>query len=201
MRSSSSVGVERAARVATELFSPPVLALLMPFVIAVQVSDPPLAGLGWGALCVLFAAATPYAALRILMRAGRVSGGHHVPERRQRTLPLLIALVSLIVGNVVLALLGAPRPVLVFSLVTIVLLLLMAVINLGWKISGHAAVVAVSGAILVIVSGPWTLLASVPIALWTGWSRLRLSAHTPAQVVAGFALGVVVTVMVQLFLG
>lgn len=193
--------MHRVARVVTELFSPPVLALVMPFVIAVQVTDPPLAGFGWGALCVLFCCVIPYAALRILMRLGRVTGSHHVPDRRQRTLPMLIALVSLIVGNVVLALLGAPTAVIVFSLVTIVALALIGVINLAWKISGHASIVAISAAILLIVSGPWTLWFSVPIAVATGWSRLRLSAHTPAQVLAGFALGSAVTALVWSALG
>lgn len=192
---------DRIARVIMEAFSPPVLALVMPFVIAVQVTDPPLAGLGWGALSVLFGCAIPYLALRILMRTGRVTGSHHVPDRRQRTLPMAIALVSLLVGNVVLALLGAPWPVIVFSVITIVVLALIGLINLRWKISGHASVVAISAAILLIVSGPWTLWLSIPVALLTGWSRLRLSAHTPAQVLAGFALGSAVTALVWSVLG
>jgi membrane-associated phospholipid phosphatase len=192
---------DRVARLITELFSPPVLALVMPFVIGAQVTDPPLAGLGWGAVCVLFCCVIPYAALRILMRVGRVTGSHHVPDRRQRTLPMLIALVSLVVGNVVLVLLGAPTEVIVFSLVTIVALALIGVVNLAWKISGHASIVAISAAILLIVSGPWSLWLSIPVAIATGWSRIRLSAHTPAQVVAGFALGSAVTAGVWGVLG
>ncbi|WP_236553644.1 phosphatase PAP2 family protein [Rathayibacter sp. VKM Ac-2803] len=44
---------------------------------------------------------------------------------------------------------------------------------------------------VLIAYGPWSLLVTVPIALWTGWSRVRLGAHTPAQVIAGGLVGAV----------
>ncbi|MWV50829.1 phosphatase PAP2 family protein [Rathayibacter sp. VKM Ac-2803] len=63
--------------------------------------------------------------------------------------------------------------------------------HLAWKLSGHAAVVATCAVVVLIAYGPWSLLVTVPIALWTGWSRVRLGAHTPAQVIAGGLVGAV----------
>jgi len=68
----------------------------------------------------------------------------------------------------------------------------MMLINLKWKISIHA-----SG-----ITGPATFLfysfgmIAIPfflLVLPVGWARLRLNAHTPAQVLAGATLTVAIT--------
>jgi membrane-associated phospholipid phosphatase len=60
-----------------------------------------------------------------------------------------------------------------------------------WKISIHIAAVADAVVILVIVLGlPLTALASL-VAL-TAWARVTLRDHTPAQIIAGGALGAIV---------
>lgn len=60
-----------------------------------------------------------------------------------------------------------------------------------WKISIHTGVIGVAtGLCLVthpIVAGALTLAAAL-----TGWSRVTLNDHTPAQVIGGFLVGVAV---------
>lgn len=182
-------GSSAAARVATEAFSPAVLAVVVPVLVGARVTDPPLLGMAWGALAALFIGVLPYLAIRILMRSGRIHGDHHVPDRRERALPIGLALVSIVVGLVLLAALGAPAAVTTFGVVTVAVVAAVGVVNLVWKLSGHAAVVATCAVVVLIAYGPLSLAVTVPIVLWVLWSRVRLGAHTPAQVIAGAAAG------------
>ncbi|PPI25461.1 phosphatase PAP2 family protein [Rathayibacter sp. AY1B5] len=194
-------GGSAAARLATEVFSPAVLAVLVPVVVGARVADPPLLGVAWGALAALFVGVVPYLVIRLLMRTGRIHGDHHVPDRRERALPIALALVSIAVGLVLLAVLGAPAAVTTFGVVTVAVVLAVGVVNLVWKLSGHAAVVATCAVVVLIAYGPISLLVSVPIVLWVLWSRVRLGAHTPAQVVAGAVVGTVLASAVWSLLG
>ncbi|PPH61970.1 phosphoesterase PA-phosphatase, partial [Rathayibacter rathayi] len=183
------VGGTASARFATEAFSPAVLAVIVPVLVGARVADPPLLGIAWGALAALFVGAVPYLIIRLLLRSGRIHGDHHIPDRRERALPIGLALVSIVVGLVLLALLGAPAAVTTFGVVTVAVVLAVGLVTLVWKLSGHAAVVATCAVVVLIGYGPLSLLISVPIVLWVLWSRVRLGAHTPAQVLAGAAVG------------
>ncbi|AJM77211.1 hypothetical protein [Rathayibacter toxicus] len=181
------------ARSATEVFSPAVLAVVVPVLVGAQATEPVLSGIAWGALSALFGGVVPYLSVRVLMRAGRIHGGHHVPDRRERALPIGLSLASILVGLVLLVVLGAPRALVLFGVVTVVVIVVVGAVNLVWKLSAHAAVVASCAVVVLIVYGPWSLLISTPIVLVTLWSRVRLRAHTPAQVVAGAVVGVGLT--------
>lgn len=189
------------ARVATEAFSPAVLATVVPVLVGARVAEPPLLGVAWGALAAVFVGVLPYLVIRVLLRTGRIRGDHHVPERRERALPIGLALVSIVIGLVVLAALGAPRAVVVFGAVTVAVVVAVGVANLLWKLSGHAAVSATCVVVVLVAYGPWSLALSVPILLWTLWSRVRLGAHTPAQVIAGAAVGAGLAAAVWSLLG
>jgi membrane-associated phospholipid phosphatase len=65
------------------------------------------------------------------------------------------------------------------------------VITLWWKISVHAAIAAGAATVLTLVFGT-ALLAAWPLVALICWSRVQVGDHTPAQVLAGVALGVVV---------
>jgi membrane-associated phospholipid phosphatase len=67
-------------------------------------------------------------------------------------------------------------------------LVVFTVVTLWWKMSIHAGVAGGTALVLVAVYGPVTLIAA-PFALLSCWARVRLSAHTPAQVVAGALVG------------
>ncbi|MBI5226561.1 phosphatase PAP2 family protein [Candidatus Micrarchaeota archaeon] len=59
--------------------------------------------------------------------------------------------------------------------------------------SGHAAL---SGLLLIAGMGsPWTLLFA-PLGLLIGYSRVFLGVHTPEQVLAGFALSLVIYLLI-----
>ncbi|GIG59878.1 hypothetical protein Lfu02_42500 [Longispora fulva] len=186
----------RPARVITEVFAPAVLAAAMPVVVGLHAGPTWLAGLGWGLLTVVFSAVVPYAVIRIFMRLGRIEGDHHIGDRRQRTVPLLFAMLSVLLGVLALHFLGAPREDVAIGAVMLAVLLVTGVVNaLWWKLSAHTAVAAGSVAVLVLLFGA-ALLVAVPVVAAVAWSRVRLRDHTTAQVLAGIGLGAVVATAV-----
>ncbi|MGW0436618.1 phosphatase PAP2 family protein [Micromonospora sp. NPDC003197] len=180
----------RIASVITEAFAPAVLAGLLPLVIALHASTNLLAGLGWAALAVFFSAVIPYGIIWLGVRRGQLTD-HHIGVREQRRKPLLLGLVSVLVGLALLLVLGAPRPLIAMIVVIFGVVLILAVVNMFWKLSGHTAVASGSATVLVIAFGP-ALLAAFVIVVAVGWSRVQLRAHTPTQVVTGFIAGILI---------
>lgn len=183
------------ARLVTTATSPTLLmAVLSPLVGGLAVGT--VAGVLWGLLGVVFIAAIPAG----IVHAGVVTGrytDHHLSRREQRAVPLTLAAISVVVGVVLLVVLDAPRVIVALQVAVLVVLLSATAITLAWKISFHVAVVAASAMALTLAGGGWWVASwlAVPAA---GWARLRLSAHTPAQVVAGGVLGGALTLVVLL---
>ena len=59
----------------------------------------------------------------------------------------------------------------------------------------HAAIAAGAATVLLLVFGP-ALLVVWPLVALIAWSRVQVGDHTPAQVLAGVALGIVVNATV-----
>lgn len=192
-RTSDSEGIglrRRLARVFTELLAPSVVGVICPVAVGALSDSNPWRGAGLGLLGAVFAIGLPYAYIAWLIRTGGATD-RHVSRREDRPKVLVAVLLCLAVGISVLLLLGAP-PLLVWLLAGEVLLVLAClVISRFWKISMHSAVAAGTVAALVVVLGPWALLAGAAVVL-VSWGRVVLRDHTPAQVVAGAALGAVV---------
>jgi hypothetical protein len=189
---SPSVGVAtRVARALTEVFAPAVLAAALPIVIGVHAGRTAPTGLAWGLLASVFSAIIPYAMVWYGVRRGRLSD-RHIGVREQRTRPLVLGLVSVLVGLALLGLFGAPRELVALVVALFVGGLAATVINHFWKLSVHASVAAGSMMVLVLAFGP-DLLATVIVVAAVGWSRVRLRDHTTWQVVAGTVIGAVVT--------
>ena len=172
------------------------LAVLYPVVGALAVG---WAGVGWAVLGMLFTVVVPAAIVDRGVRTGRYTD-HHLREREQRAVPLTLAALSVAAGVVVLVLAGAPRSIAALQVAVLVTIAVATGITLVWKVSFHVAVVAAAAAVLTLLGGGWWGLVwlGVPVV---GWSRLRLRAHTPAQVVAGAALGAATTTTVLLLAG
>lgn len=179
----------RTAAWLTEVFQPPVVVTLV--LLISPVIEPGFPGtIGYGALAALFVCVLPLLLLLLLVRFGKVTD-HHVSNRRQRAPVLLMALGSVTAGLVVLAATQAPRSVVVTVLAIVAGIVVLAAVSPFWKISGHAAAIASSAVISVLMLGPaWLPLVLLIPAV--GWSRVVLRAHTLAQVVAGSLFGAVV---------
>jgi hypothetical protein len=181
---------DRIARVVSEVFAPAVLVAALLVVVGWEAGGRAGVSRWWGLPGAVFAAAIPLAYVLRGVRQGRFAD-HHIPERAHRRVPLLFGIGSVAAGLAVLIALGAPRDVIALLAAGGVGLVVFTVVTLRWKMSIHAGVAGGTAAVLIAVYGPWALPA-VPLALASCWARVRLSAHTLAQVVAGALVGAVI---------
>lgn len=185
---------DRAARIASEIFAPAVLVAGLMLLVGWHAGAAPGVSRWWGLPGALFAAGIPLAYVLRGVRTGRLTD-HHIPEREHRRVPLLFGIASVTVGLVALIVLGAPREVLALLAAGGTGLLVFTAVTHWWKMSIHAGVAAGTAATLTALYGPAGLL-SLPLVLLACWARIRLSAHTPAQVVAGALVGAVIAATV-----
>jgi membrane-associated phospholipid phosphatase len=173
----------RLARIVTEVFAPAVLAAALLLLVGWQAGG----SRWWGVPAGLFAVGIPMAYVVRGVRRGRL-GDHHIPDRRHRRGPLLFGALSSLIGTAALAVLGAPRDLVALLAAGLTGLLVFAAVTVFWKMSFHTGVAAGTVAVLIAVYGPWAWLAA-PLIPLIAWSRLRLSAHTKPQVIAGALVG------------
>ncbi|MCX4387508.1 phosphatase PAP2 family protein [Micromonospora peucetia] len=184
----------RLARFVTELTAPAVLVSALTVAVGWHSARGGAHGLAWGLLATLFVSGIPFAYILGGVRRGRLTD-HHVGVREQRRVPLLFGLCSVAAGLALLAVLGAPRPVLALAAAGLVGLVVAVAVSHWWKMSIHSAVAAGTVVVLVFTFGAG-LLATAPLLALVGWSRVRLRDHTVPQVVAGLALGALVAALV-----
>ncbi len=183
----------RVAWIVSELLAPIVVIPLVTVIVSVHVATSLLAGLGYAAVAVLFAAGLPYVVLLIGVRRGRFED-RQVRERAQRPALLAFTLASVAVGLVVLRLLDAPRNLFALMAGMVAGMAITLLVSTFWKISIHASCVAgvITSLALLVDARAWWL---TPLVLVTAWSRMLLRHHSLAQVAAGTLVGSVVAVM------
>ncbi|MFI5932890.1 phosphoesterase PA-phosphatase [Actinoplanes sp. NPDC051494] len=182
--------MNRLARITTEVLAPAVLVAALMLVVGWHAGDTPGVSRWWGLPGAVFAAGIPLAYILRGVRKGSFTS-IHIPEREHRRVPLLFGVASVLVGLTALILLGAPRDVLALLGAGGTGLVIYAVVTHWWKMSIHAGVAAGTAATLTALYGPIMLL-TVPLVLLAGWARVRLSAHTTAQVVVGALVGALI---------
>jgi membrane-associated phospholipid phosphatase len=180
-----------------EVFAPAQVVAVLLVAISIHTA-PPGDALRWALISIVFASLLPMAYVVAQVRRRRLTD-HHVSIRRQRRLPMLVAIASTVIGVALLFALGAPRPLVALAAAGVAGLVVTFLVTLAWKISMHVAVLAGAVTIVVIVFGPqWLPLAAV-VAL-VAWARVAGGDHTPAQVAAGALIGCLVAATVFLLL-
>jgi hypothetical protein len=180
----------RLARLVTEALAPaPVIAALL-LAVAWHSAATPGEALKWALIAAAFCSLLPMLYILRGVRRGRLTD-HHVRLRRQRRGPLLVAVGSVLIGLTLLVVAGAPRDVVALVGAGAVGLFVVVAITLVWKISVHVAVAAGGVVVLALVYGS-ALLALAPLVALCAWTRVAVRDHTPAQVVAGAAVGALV---------
>lgn len=148
-----------------------------------------LAGVGWGLMAAGFCGVVPILWIKWGQRRG-YWGDRHVRRRQDRLIVIPGILVSVAACITLMVTLGAPREMTALIVAMLATLFAILAITTAWKISVHTAVSAGALVMLALAYGPWVLTAAPLVAL-VGWSRVVLRDHTPAQVLAGAALGAV----------
>ncbi|MEU5562989.1 phosphatase PAP2 family protein [Micromonospora musae] len=177
----------RLARLVTELTAPAVLVPVLMIAVGWHSAQGGVAGLGWALLAVVFVIGIPFAYIVGGVRRGRLTD-HHVGQREQRRVPLLVGLCSVVVGLILLIALGGPRPVVALAAAGAIGLVVAVTVSHWWKMSIHSAVATGTVVILALTFGA-RLLLTAPLLALVGWSRVRLRDHTVSQVVVGGLVG------------
>jgi hypothetical protein len=182
--------IDRIAVVVSEVLAPAVLVAVLLLTVGWHAGETPGVSRWWGLPGALFAAVIPLGYVLHGVRKGRLTN-HHIPERAARRIPLLFGTASLVAGLLLLLALGAPREVLALLTTGGVGLAIFALVTHWWKMSIHAGVASGTVAALTVIYGAVALL-GVPLVLLGCWARVRLTAHTPAQVVVGAMVGALI---------
>jgi membrane-associated phospholipid phosphatase len=182
----------RPARMVTDLLEPKNWIIAVAVLIGWAADQ--ASGIGWALIAILFAAILPVAFIKRGMKRGRWAD-RHVGARQHRLIVMCFITASVGTGLALLQTLGGPAPVTALVVAMLATLAALMVITTKWKISVHSAVSSGAVAMLALAYGPW-MLAAYALVVLVGWSRIALRDHTPAQVVAGAALGAAVAAAV-----
>jgi membrane-associated phospholipid phosphatase len=180
----------RVARLVGELLSPPPVLAVLAVVVAWNSSPTPAMAILWGGIAAVSASVLPYALILRGVRRGRLTD-RNISLREQRIRFAAVAIASILTGLAVLATFDAPAEMVALLASIAVGVACGWVITLWWKISVHAAIAAGAATVLLLVFGT-ALLVVWPLVAVIAWSRVQVGDHTPAQVLAGAALGIVV---------
>lgn len=190
-------GPIRAARLFSNIVSPPVMFALMGYLLAfASLSFWP--ALVWGTVYGLFISLAPILFVLWSLNSGRVAE-LHMSDTRERQIPYLVAVGCAAALYAVLVLFDGPELLRCLAVFNMVTLALLALINLRWLISFHATAVAAAWAIVGFVFGWTASLLIIPLVTLVIVVRLYLKRHTVAQVIAGLALGVGMVLLLTQF--
>ncbi|RSM79489.1 hypothetical protein DMH04_31400 [Kibdelosporangium aridum] len=181
----------RLAKIVTEVLSPATIVVLLPFAVAWNATGHKvLATILWSLVVAVFYSVLPMAFIIRGARRGKWDG-HWVRERERRFLPLMMCLVSALVGLVILLVWDAPRDVLALAWSMVTVLVVCVIITKWWKVSLHATVAGGAVATVILIYG-WIMAVLIPLVALVAWARVKVHDHTAAQVVVGSILGPVV---------
>ena len=140
--------------------------------------------------CMIFGAVIPVFTSLVLIK--KMGIDLDITDRTKRTLPLILAIISYIIGFLILYFIKAPPVVTVLMLCYFTNTLIILFINFKWKISIHAMGIAGPTVALTYVFGFYGVFFGFLILL-VMWSRVTLQKHTISQVLAGAFLGILLT--------
>lgn len=181
-------GLVKTARLFSNLVSPPVMFAILGLAISLK-TLPFWPGFAWAALYGLLVSLGPILVVLYLLKIGYIKE-LHMSNTSERHLPYGTAVAFALLAFGIVNWFNGPdllRCLLIFNIIELVAL---GIINIWWLISIHATGVIATWLIVGLVWGWTASLIVVPFVILVSWMRLYLKRHTPAQVLAGFALGI-----------
>lgn len=181
------------ARMVSDILSPPVIWGTLALPIAFKDADSQGQAIGWASVYIFLVCVLPIVYIAAMVKLNKITD-IHLKVRKQRLIPFMISIFTTTVAGIALDLMGAPiMPIL--ALFTGVQLVVMLLITLVWQISMHT--VSISGATIAmwVFFGVIPALATLPLIVLVGTARLKLDRHTPAQVIVGTLVGIIVPLL------
>jgi len=133
----------------------------------------------------------------------RLIRNEQMDERRQRLAPLIITVFLFYLAYYLLARLNIPQIIKVFMLSATITVALTFLVTTFWKISAHmTGVGGISGVLMAIalrnnIDLQNFLIISFLVSGFLAYARLKLNAHSPEQVYAGYGMGFVTMMTVM----
>jgi membrane-associated phospholipid phosphatase len=155
-------------------------------------------GLVFLVTCIL-----PTAFIIVMIKTGLVST-RYLSKREDRNLPYITSIICFYLAFYMLKQLQISPVYFYFMIGATFLNILVMAVNFFWKISSHMASVGALAGMTIGLSfflGTFyfgLIALTLIMAGLTGFARLRLQAHTPAQIYSGFLLGFL-TIMALFF--
>jgi hypothetical protein len=146
-------------------------------------------GLVFFTTCIL-----PTLFIIVMIKSGMVTTTY-LSKREDRTMPYIVSIIFFYLTYYVLKRLQISPVYYYFMIGATLLNIIVMGINFYWKISSHMASIGALAGMMVGLSyflGTFyffLIALSILMAGFTGFARLKLQAHTPAQIYTGFALG------------
>jgi hypothetical protein len=173
--------------VVSEVFAPYVSVAVVLWILAFATQSSAGSALLLALTSSIFVVLIPMGYVAHRVAVGKADS-RHVPERRDRLKPGLVALGSVCIGVAALLNLN-PGPRFLSAFVSgMVLLVSILTATLITKVSAHVAILCGSITILALAVSPWFLVPSTLVPLvW--WSRRELNEHTNGQILVGLLIG------------
>ncbi|MDZ7838673.1 MAG: hypothetical protein U5N58_12385 [Actinomycetota bacterium] len=186
--------MKKFATIVSYVFDGSYISIPVYIVICLTILDSWIASIGWALLCILFATIIPFLYIFILFRKKKIYD-LHLPNRENRIRPLIVALISYIMGFFILYVLEAPLFLKGIFAVSIVNGLILTTITYFWKISFHTSWITVIAITFYILFGYWMLLLLLLIP-FIGWARVTIKRHTIMQVILGSVISAIGTTFI-----
>lgn len=181
---------ENLARLASNIFNPFVVSVVVLAVLAVEATSSYSETLRWLGITLAISVAPVLVFVYILIRLKKLDDFFSNPKEQRN----IIYLTATIIGSVDCALLwyfDVPKLLVLIFTAGLIGVAFFLVINYFWKISLHTAFVAAAVAVLLFVYGANAAWSSLIVPL-VGWSRIVLKQHNVLQVTAGGLLAVAI---------
>lgn len=181
-----------AAVMLSRIFAPVVVVLVSLLIVALDEAKP-LLGITYWLLASVFGVLLPVGFVAYGVKKGHLDS-LGISVRRQRLVPMCVAILCVSMGGAGLLLLSAPRLLLGMYGSGLALLIILTAVTKWWKISLHSAIASGSVAAFCVVFGAVVLVAAPAVAA-VCWARYRLRKHSVTQLVAGVAAGSAVSLI------
>ena len=189
---------KQIANLVSSILNPFLVSLVIILLLSFESTRSPLDALKWSLILIAISIVPVYSVVVYFGRNDRL-GSRFINVRKQRTKIYLLAGICALVGCVILIYLGAPLILLATFVAGLSATVIFMGINLWWKISLHAAFIAASVILLVILYGSLGTVTVMLLPL-VGWARVELGHHSLAQVTIGaFLAALIVGVVFYLF--
>ena len=177
------------AEIVTSILNPPLVAA--PTFLYLILIEKPANSLLLALIILFFATLLPLTIVVMLSRH-RIIPDIWASQRESRVIPFTGAIISYLLGTVILAAVGSPAVITSLMLCYVGNTAIMMLITLRWKISVHASGIAGPSTALIYLLGA-TASPLLLLILFVGWARLKLKAHTVLQVATGALLTILTT--------